>query len=103
MPQGEELGFEELEPTPIHIDNQAALKIINDNQAPTARTRHIDIRFFSIQDWRNNGDIIMVHIPGIWNPSDDLTKALGWVLHQRHCRRLMGHFKIPMDTSLSTK
>ena len=34
----------------------------------------------------------MVHIPGILNPSDDLTKPLGWVLHSRHCRRLMGHF-----------
>ena len=44
----QELGFEELGPTPIHIDNLAALKIINDNQAPTAQTRHINIRFFSI-------------------------------------------------------
>jgi hypothetical protein len=24
--------------------------------------------------------------------SDDLTKPLGWVLHSRHCRRIMGHY-----------
>ena len=28
----------------------------------------------------------------ILNPSVDLTKPLGWVLHARHCRRIMGHF-----------
>ena len=33
----------------------------------------------------------MKHIPGIINPSDDLTKPLGWVLHARHVRRIMGH------------
>ena len=50
------------------------------------------ICFFALQDWRLDGDIIMIHIPGILNFSDDLTKPLGWVLHARHCRRHMGHF-----------
>jgi len=36
------------------------------------------------------GDIVMRHIPGIINPADDLTKPLGWVLHARHARRIMG-------------
>ena len=52
----------------------------------------MDLRFFSIQDWREAGDIIMKHIPGVLNPSDDMTKPLGWVLHARHCRRIMGHY-----------
>ena len=34
----------------------------------------------------------MAYIPGIINAADDLTKPLGWVLHERHARRLMGHF-----------
>ena len=51
----------------------------------------MDIRYFAIQDWKEDGDIEVHHIPGIINPSDDLTKPLGWVLHSRHCRRLMGH------------
>ena len=87
-----QLEEEQTEPTDIYIDNLSALKIINDNCSPTERTRHMDLRFFSIQDWREAGDIIMKHIPGILNPSDDLTKPLGWVLHARHCRRIMGHY-----------
>ena len=87
------MGFEQRGPTIIYIDNMSALKIINDNTSPTERTRHMDIRFFQVQDWRLDGDIIMKHIPGILNPSDDLTKPLGWILHSRHCRRIMGHFE----------
>ena len=87
------MGFEQRGPTIIYIDNMSALKIINDNTSPTERTRHMDIRFFQVQDWRLDGDIIMSHIPGVLNPSDDLTKPLGWVLHSRHCRRIMGHFE----------
>jgi hypothetical protein len=87
-----QLGFLQTKPTVIFIDNVSALKIINDNTSPTDRTRHMDLRFFAIQDWRESGDIVMSHIAGILNPSDDLTKPLGWVLHSRHCRCIMGHY-----------
>ena len=87
-----QLGEEQTAPTDIYIDNLSALKIINDNCSPTERTRHMALRFFAIQDWREDGDIIMKHIPGVLNPSDDMTKPLGWVLHARHCRRIMGHY-----------
>ena len=33
-----QLGFEQTGPTTIHIDNQSALTIINDNVSPTDRT-----------------------------------------------------------------
>ena len=79
-----QLGEEQTEPTDICIDNLSALKIINDNFSPTEQTCHMDLRFFSIQDWREAGDIIMKHIPGVLNPSDNLNKPLGWVLHARH-------------------
>ena len=59
---------------------------------PTERSRHIDIQYFAIQDWKEAGDILMEHIDGILNPADDLTKPLGWILHSRHARRLMGHY-----------
>jgi hypothetical protein len=81
-----QLGFPQTKPTVIFIDNLSALKIINDNTSPTDRTRHMDLSFFAIQDWREAGDIVMSHIAGILNPSDDLTRPLGWVHHFRHCR-----------------
>jgi hypothetical protein len=45
-----QLGFHQTKPTVIFIDNLPALKIINDNTSPTDRTRHMDLRFFAIQD-----------------------------------------------------
>ena len=44
----------------------------------------------------------MEHLPAILNPSDDLTEPLGWVLHARHARHGMGHYKIgsPVEASL---
>jgi hypothetical protein len=47
---------------------------------------------FAIQDWKDNNDILIHHIPGVINPSDSLTKPTGWVLHSRHYRRLMNYF-----------
>jgi hypothetical protein len=90
-----ELGFEQKEPTPIYEDNKSTIDIVNSSK-PTERSRHIDIRFFAIQDWKARGDIVMTHIPGVINPADDLTKPLGWVLHSRHARYIMGHYNPPM-------
>ena len=86
-----ELGFPPSGPTPIYEDNMSAINMIN-AKVPTERSRHIDIQHFAIQDWKDAGDILMRHVPGIINPSDDLTKPLGWVLHERHARRIMGHY-----------
>ena len=66
--------------------------MINKNR-PTPRACHIEIQHFAIQEWRQKGDIVMEHLAGILNPSDDLTKALGWVLHSRHACHSMGHYK----------
>lgn len=87
-----QLGYKQKEPTPIYIDNLPALKLINDNTSLTDRTRHIDIWYFALQDWRLAGDIKMVLIKGILNLSDTKTKPLGYVLHNRHCRQMMGHY-----------
>ena len=87
-----QLGEEQTKPTDIYIDNLSALKTINDNCSPTKCTRHMALRFFAIQYWKEARNIIMQHIQGILNPSDDMTKPLGWVLHARHCHRIMGHY-----------
>ena len=79
--------------TRLLVDNQAAIAMVNESR-PTPRARHIEIQHFAIQEWRNNGDIVLDHCPGVINSSDDLTKPLGWVLHARHARRSMGHYRI---------
>jgi hypothetical protein len=90
-----QLGFEQTQPTILYEDNVSAIRMIN-AMKPTERSRHIDIQFFAIQDWRQQGHLRLLHVPGIVNPADDLTKALGWVLHSRHARRFMGHFGPPV-------
>ena len=79
--------------TPLFVDNQAAIAMVNESR-PTPRARHIEIQHFAIQEWRDKGDVVLRHCPGVINASDDLTKALGWVLHSRHARRSMGHYKM---------
>ena len=80
-------------PTPLYIDNEAALNVINERR-PTPRARHVEIQHFAIQEWRAAGDIIMRHLPGVINSSDALTKAVTTVLHHRHTRRAMGHYQL---------
>jgi hypothetical protein len=89
-----ELGNEQVGPTVLYCDNESAIKMVNNDQ-PTERSRHIDIGYFVIQQWRARGDLILKKIPGTINPSDAATKSLAWVLHERHVRRAMGHFGFP--------
>jgi len=86
-----DLGFPPKGPTIMHCDNQSSINMIN-ARVPTERSRHVDIQHFAIQDWKESGAIVMEFISGVINPSDDLTKPLGWVLHDRHARRIMGHY-----------
>jgi len=90
-----ELGIPQNGPSPIYGDNMAAILMAN-NTRPTDRTRHLDIRWFTIQEWIHvDQDIILLHIPGILNPSDSQTKALSYRLHHRHMSRAMGHLGSP--------
>jgi hypothetical protein len=89
-----ELGFAPSSSTPLYEDNEAAIAMINQNR-PTPRVRHLDTQYFAIQEWRQAGNIKMFHIPGILNPADQQTKPLASRLHNRHVRRLMGHYGPP--------
>ena len=50
----------------------------------------ISMQHFTIQDWKDAGDLIMSHCSGIINPSNDLTKPLG--LNEQHDCRIIGEF-----------
>jgi hypothetical protein len=73
----------------------AAILMAN-NTRPTDRTRHLDIHWFTIQEWIHvDRDIILVHIAGILNPSYSQTKALSYKLHHHHMSRAMGYLGSP--------
>jgi hypothetical protein len=82
-------------PSPIFGDNLSSIMMAN-NVRPTDRTCHMDIRWFALQEWIHvDKDIIVIHIAGVINPSDALTKALAWLKHHRHMSRAMGHLGSP--------
>eukprot|EP00957_Ditylum_brightwellii_P039731 3006832-Ditylum_brightwellii.AAC.1 len=61
------------------------------NSRPNGQTQHINISYFTLQEWVTHGNVKLAHIRVIANPADALTKALGWTLHQRHATHIMGH------------
>jgi ribonuclease HI len=89
-----DMGLPQDAPSVMHEDNQAVLDIVN-KQIPSERTRHCDIQYFAIQEWRARGLVKMAYIPGIINPADQATKAVGPVLHYRHVPRSMGFYPAP--------
>ena len=62
-------------PTTLYCDNQAALKLIEDDNYH-ARTKHIDVRYHFIRHIAKQGDIKTVYCPTDEMVGDILTKAL---------------------------
>ena len=88
-----ELGFTQDSCTSSCEDNDPTIDIVK-SSIPSEITHQTDVRFFTIQGWKETCDTIMNNIPGIVNSADDLTEPLGWLLNYRHVRYLMGNYNI---------
>ncbi len=84
----------------LNIPQEAATLLYEDNdgcttmgnaQKPTARTCHIDIKFFTLCDWVEPDLVILDRIDTSINMADHLTKALQPTLFHRHADFLLGH------------
>ena len=89
----EQVGICQEEATVLYEDNQGALLMAQAGQ-PTKKTRHVDIKHFSIQQWTEMDIIALNYIKTTFNSSDAMTKALGRTLFYRHMDYIMGR-KIP--------
>jgi hypothetical protein len=78
-----ELGCPQPGASPLYIDNDAALKYVND---PTryGTIKHLDVAIRMLQHWAERGDIRGVTIASAENPADLFTKALGKELFEKH-------------------
>ena len=85
----EHLGHLIPDSTQLFDDNAGTITISN-NEKPTKRVRHVDICYFSIQEWIQNGDLLLHAISSSDNPADILTKSLGPQLFARHNATLLG-------------
>ena len=76
--------------TVLYEDNDACTEMGN-AQKPTPRTRHIDIKYFSICEWIECDLMILERIDTTINMSDHFTKGLSRALFHRHADYLLGH------------
>ena len=57
---------------------------------PTPRSRHIDVKYYAIQEWVERDLVILERIDTADNTADILTKPLSRILFYRHKDFLMG-------------
>jgi hypothetical protein len=76
--------------TVLYEDNDACTAMGN-AQKPTPRTRHIDIKTFSLCEWIERDLMHLERIDTTINIADHLTKALQRSLFHRHADFILGH------------
>ena len=74
----------------LYEDNDACTAMAN-AQKPTPRTRHIDIKYFSLCDWVERNRMLLEWIDTKINMSDHFTKNLSKALFHRHIDFILGH------------
>ena len=85
----DELNVCQEKATILYEDNQGALLMAN-AQMPTRRTRHMEIKYFSLQDWIQEDLLILHATESTNNISDTFTKQLGRNLFHKHTDTVMG-------------
>ena len=92
----EQVGLPQYEATVIFEDNQGALLMAQAGK-PTKKTRHVEIKHFTIQQWTELDLLKFKHIRTSINSSDSFTKATARTLFYRHMDYAMGR-KVPEYT-----
>lgn len=89
--QLEFLGYEQMQPTKICVDNRSAIEICKTLKVRSA-VKHINVRINYIRELINARVIELVFVPSKYNVADVLTKALARQDHERHTKILLeGH------------
>ena len=96
-----EINLPQDQATTLYIDNNGAL-LMGNAQQPTRRTRHMDLKTFSIIDWVKRDLLIMQRIKSSDNCADVMTKQTGKQLFHRHFDYIMGRI-VPDYVNLDIK
>jgi hypothetical protein len=87
----DDLGYEQPHATTLY---NSAMMMANAQQ-PTKRTRHIDIKHFSLLDWVEHDLMILTSITTSDNAADALNKPLAKQLFYRHTETLLDR-RVPL-------
>jgi hypothetical protein len=85
-----DLGVPQEAATLLYKDNGGCTAMGNARK-PTPRTRHIDIKYFTLCEWVKHDLLLLDRIDTSINMADHLTKALSPTLFHRHADFLLGH------------
>jgi len=86
----EELGFPQLNPTPLMQDNQSTIRLLTNKGTSAGRTKHLRRRFNGLREHITNGDISVHYLATDCMISDILTKPLGPTVFLKLRPLLMG-------------
>jgi hypothetical protein len=85
-----DMGVPQDAATILYEDNDGATAMANAGK-PTPRSRHIDIKFYALQEWVERDLLVLQRIDTSVNMSDHFTKPLSRILFYRHRDFYMGH------------
>ena len=83
------------EATTVLFEDNGSCTAMGNAQKPTSRTRHIDIKYFTLCNWVERDLMLLERIDTSLNMSDSMTKGLQTVLFHRHMDFILGHV-LPM-------
>ncbi len=84
----------------LNVPREAATVLFKNNdgcttmgnaQQPTSKTRHMDIKYFTICEWVERNLMLLERIDTSINMSDHMTKGLQTTLFHRHADFILGH------------
>jgi hypothetical protein len=84
-----DLGIDSAGPSDLMVDNTGAVFMIK-AQAPTKRTRHVDIKYFALLQWSESQQLRALPIKTDQNISDSMTKPTGRIKFHQHADLYMG-------------
>ena len=94
----ESLGLQVQQPMVLEVDNQGAVDLLN-NWSVGGRTRHIDVRINFMRELKEEGILVVRHVPGDENDSDMHTKNLGNPLFEKFCEVYFGADEYSLSTT----
>jgi hypothetical protein len=74
----------------LEMDNKGAVDLAN-SLSVGGRTRHVDVRMHYLRELKDQGMIVIKHIPGEDNETDIFTKNTSTATFNKHVVQFVGH------------
>jgi hypothetical protein len=76
-------------PMVLEMDNKGAVDLAN-NWSVGGRTRHVDVRNFYLREMKDEGLLLIRHVPGDDNDADIFTKNTAYATFNKHVKKFVG-------------